>query len=131
MSVPNEVVVVPPELGALVADREKVWADIDRSQGLSAELAKLSSQVPQCAPAELQLQFGPESTPLAELAAVLPLLKEKISTARKLGADVKACQDEIAAIKQREKMTIVAIAVAAVVLLLVLLLVVGSLISGS
>jgi hypothetical protein len=131
MSVPNEVIVVPPELGALVADREKVWADIDKSQGLSAELTKLSSQVPERAPAELQLQFGPESTPPAELAAILPLLKEKIDTARKLGADVKACHDEIAAIKQREKMTVVAMVVGAVVLFIVLLLVIASLISGS
>lgn len=131
MSGPNDVVVFPPELGALVADREKVWADIDRSQGLSAELAKLSSQVPQRAPAELQLQFGPESTPPSELATIFPLLKEKIDTARKLGADVKACQDEIAAIKQREKMTVVAMVVGGVILFIVLLLIIASLISGS
>lgn len=131
MSVPNEIVVVPPEVGTLVADREKVWTDFDRSQSLAAELGKLSAQVPQCAPAALQLQFGPESTPTAELATVLPLLQEKIVAARKLSADVKACHAEIAAIKQREKMTIMIMAVAAIVLFIVLLIVVASLVSGS
>jgi hypothetical protein len=131
VSVPNDIVVVPREVAPLVADREKVWAEFDRSQSLAAELGKLSAQVPQRAPAELQLQFGPESTPPAELAAVLPQLKEKIAAAGKLSAEVKACHDEIAAIKQREKMTIVIMAAAAVVLFIVLLIVVANLISGS
>jgi hypothetical protein len=130
MPSPN-VIAIPPDLSELVADREKVWAEVERSQSLSAELGKLSAQVPQCAPAPLQLQFGPDSTPPAELAAVLPLLKEKIETASKLSTNVKACHDEIEAIKHREKMIIVAVAVAAVVLLIVLLIVAVNLLSGS
>jgi hypothetical protein len=125
----TNAVVAPPGLSELFAAREKVWESLDRSQSLTADLASLSSQVPNCAPAALQLQFGADSTPPAELATVLPLLKEKIETARKLSANVKTCYDEIEAIKHREKMTMVAAAVGAAVLLLLLIIVVASLLS--
>jgi hypothetical protein len=129
MSGTHEVVVVPSELSALVAEREKVWTAFDMSQNLSDELNKLSSQVPQCAPAELQLPFGSDIAPPDQLAAVLPLLKEKIETARKLNANVQSCHNEIAAIKQREKMIIMAMAAGGVVLLLVLFFVAVSFLS--
>ena len=126
---PDSNVVVPPDLRQLINDREKVWADFDRSQNLSAELGKLSSHVPKCAPAELQLKFGAGSTPSAELGTVVPLLKEKIEAARKLNTDVKACYDQIEAIKHKEKIMTVVAAVAGVLVLFVLVLMLVKLVS--
>ena len=108
----NSSVVIPPDLSRLIADREKVWLEFDRSQQLSAELTDLSSHVPECAPANLQLHFGASSTPPAELETLLPMLKEKLVAAHKLHAEVQACHAEIEAIKRQEK-TFVAVAIAA------------------
>jgi hypothetical protein len=130
MSGRNEVI-LPPDLSELVSAREKIWAEVDKAQGLSAELGKLSSQVPQCAPAELQLQLGAASTPITELETVLPLLKTKIARAHKLNTEVKVCHDQIEAIKRREKTIIVIAAVTGVVLLFVLLLIGFNLFSAS
>lgn len=124
-------VVVPPELSPLLIEREKVWADFDRSLNLSAEVSRLSSSVPECAPAELQLQLGADSTPFTELETVLPLLKGKIESTRKLNEEKTACFAEIEAIKQREKMIVTIGIIAGVVIFLVLIFVMISLLSGS
>lgn len=127
----NSSIVIPPDLSQLIADREKVWLEFDRSQQLSAELNQLSSHVPQCAPANLQLHFGAGSTPPAELAAVLPMLKENIVTTNNLHAEMQACHTEIEAIKRQEK-TLITIAVAVgVVILLVFFILLLYLVSGS
>jgi hypothetical protein len=128
---PNSNVVVPPELVPLITEREKVWADVDRSQKLSAEVGQLSSSVPECAPAELQLRFGADSTPLTEIETVLPLLKEKLETTRKLNAEKKGCFAEIEAIKHREKMVITIGSIAGVVILIVIIFVIINFLSGS
>jgi hypothetical protein len=127
----NSNVVVPPELIPLITEREKVWADVERSQKLSAEVGQLSSSVPNCAPAELQLRFGTDSTPLTELDTVLPMLKEKIETTRKLNTEKEGCFAEIEAIKRREKMTITIGVIVGVVILIVLIFVLIGLLSRS
>jgi hypothetical protein len=124
-------VIVPPDLSKLIIEREKVWVDFDRSQSQARDLNQLSNQIPDCVPAELQLQFEADSIPPTELETVLPMVKEKIETANRLKGEVKGCYDEIEAIKRKEKTVIVGIAVAGVVVLLVLLIVVIALVSGS
>jgi len=116
----NTSVVIPPELNQLIADREKVWLEFERSQQLSTELNKLSSHVPQCAPANVQLNFGPGSTPPAELEAVLPMLKEQLATTNNLHSEAQACHAEIEAIKRKEKTTITVAVVAGILILFVL-----------
>lgn len=127
----NSNVVVPPELIPLITEREKVWAEVDRSQNLSAEVARLSSAVPECAPAQLQLRFGADSTPLAELETILPMLKEKIETTRKLNAEKDGYFAEIEAIKRQEKMIITIGIIAGVVIFIVLIFVLIGLLSSS
>ena len=124
-------IIVPPDVSPLMAEREKVWADFDRSQNLSTEIKKLSSAVPDCAPAALQLKFGTDSTPLKELETVLPMLKEKIDTSNKLKAQITDCHAQIEAIKQKEKTIITIAAVAGGLVIFVVLILLISLVSGS
>jgi hypothetical protein len=127
----NSNVFIPPELSKQISEREKVWLDFDRSQNFAAELGGLSSAVPNCAPSELQLRFGSDSTPLNELETVLPMLKENIETAHKLKAEMQSCYGQIEAIKQQEKKIIMIGVIAGVVVLLVLIFVIVNLASGS
>ncbi|MFL6255146.1 MAG: hypothetical protein ACJ74T_08980 [Pyrinomonadaceae bacterium] len=127
----NSSVVIPPDLSPLITDRERVWLEFDRSQQLSAELNQLSSHVPQCAPANLQLPFGAGSTPPAELEAVLPMLKQNLATTNNLHAEVQACHSEIEAIKRKEKNIITGAVIAGVLLLLVLFILLLYAVSGS
>lgn len=121
MASPN--VVIPPELITLIDEREQIWAEVDRAQNLTAQLGQLSAQVPNCTPASLQLQFGADNNPTAELATILPLLKEKIEATNKLKAEVQASYNQIEAIKQQEKMIITVAVISGVVLFLILILV--------
>jgi hypothetical protein len=121
-------VIVPPEFGKLISEREKAWADFDRSQSLAGALNQMAKEIPDCAPAEMQLQFGADSIPPAELEALLPLVKQKIETANRLKADVKSCYDEIETIKQKQKNVIIGLGVGGAVLLLILLIVLVSVI---
>jgi hypothetical protein len=116
-------VIVPPDLSKLIIEREKVWVDFDRSQSQAGDLNQLSNQIPDCAPAELQLQFGADSIPPTEIETVLPMVKEKIETANRLKAEVKGCQEEIEAIKRKEKSVVVGIIVAGSIVLLILIIV--------
>jgi hypothetical protein len=127
---PNSNIVMLPDLTSLIAEREKVWEEVDRSQKLSAQLDQLSSHVPKGAPAELQLAFGTDSTPPAELEMVLPMLNEQIKTASKLNAEVKECYAQIEAIKHQEKMIMIGAVVGGAVVLIVLVLVIINLVSG-
>ena len=124
-------VIVPPDLSKLIIEREKVWVDFDRSQSFAGDLNQLSTQIPDCAPAELQLQFPADSTPLTELETVLPMVKEKIEAANRLKAEVKGCYDEIEVIKRKEKTLIIGLVVAGVLALLFLISVVVALVSRS
>jgi hypothetical protein len=122
-------VIVPPDISKLIIEREKLWLEFDRARGLATELSQVASQIPNCTPAELQLQFGADSIPPAEVASVLGLVKEKISAVDRLKADMQSRHDEIASIKQKQKTVIVSLAVGGAVVLLILLIVMISVIS--
>jgi hypothetical protein len=124
-------VMFPPDLSKLIIEREKVWGDFDRSQSLVADLKQLLTQIPDCAPAGLQLRFPTDTIPPTQLETILPMVKEKIETAKRLKAEVKGCNDEIETIKRKEKTIMVGIAIAGVVALLLVLIVIVALISGS
>lgn len=122
-------VIVPPDISKLIIEREKLWVEFDRAQGLAGDLRQLSQHIPDCAPAALQLQFGVDSIPTTELETVLPMVKEKIDVSNRLKGDVKSCYEEIETIKRRQKTVIISLAVGGAVLLLILIIVFVSLVS--
>jgi hypothetical protein len=123
-------VIIPPDLSKLIIEREKVWEGYERSQSMVADLNQLSGQIPDCAPAEIQMQFGPDSLPTAEIETILPKVKEQIAASNRLKGEVKGCHDEIEAIKRKEKTTIMVIVIGGGVLLLILIIIVVSVISS-
>jgi len=123
-------VIIPPDWSKLILEREKIWDDYDRSQRMVGDLSQLSKQIPDCAPADIQMQFGPDSIPTTELETLLPKVKEQIEAATRLKAEVQGCHNEIEAIKRKEKTTIVIMAVAGAVVLLILLIVLLSIVSA-
>jgi hypothetical protein len=119
-------VIVPPDISKLIIEREKLWVEFDRAQGLVGDLKQLSQHIPDCAPAELQLKFGADSIPTTELEIVIPMVKEKINVSNRLKSEVKSCYEEIETIKRKQKTLIVGLAVGgAVVLLIVLILLIS------
>jgi hypothetical protein len=123
-------VIIPPDWSKLILDREKIWDDYDRSQSMVGNLGQMAKQIPDCAPADIQMQFGPDSLPTTELETLVPKVREQIETASRLKAEVQGCHNEIAAIKQKEKTTIIVMAVAGAVVLLVLLIVIIAIVSS-
>lgn len=123
-------VIIPPDWSRLILDREKIWDDYDRSQSMVGDLNQMSKQIPDCAPADMQMQFEPDSLPTTELETLVPKVKKQIETASRLKAEVQECHNEIAAIKQKEKTTIIIMAVAGAVVLLILLIVILSIVSS-
>src|SRR5258708_32808347 len=118
-------VIIPPDFSKLIIEREKVWTDYESSQRIVSDLTQISHQIPDCVPAEMHLEFGPDSLPTTELERLLPMVKEQIEAANRIKAEVKGCHDEIEAIKRKEKTTILIMAVGGVGLLIILLLFVG------
>lgn len=123
-------VIIPPDWSKLILDREKIWDDYDRSQSKVGDLSQMSKQIPDCAPADIQLPFGPDSLPTTELETLVPKVREQIETASRLKAEVQNCHTEIAAIKQKEKTTIIIMAAAGAVVLLIVLIVIVSIVSS-
>ena len=116
-------VIVPPEVGQLIAEREQVWANFDRAQSLAAEFQKLCSQVPNVAPANLQL---PASTnPPTHLETTMQQIKQELAMVEKLNGEIRSCNEQIEAIKRSEKMTIALIAGGAVVVFIIFIIVVA------
>ncbi len=122
-------VIVSPDFSNLIIEREKVWLESDRAQGLAADLSQLAKHISDCAPAELQLQFGADSIPTAELETILPMVKEKINAANRLKAEVKSSYEEIESIKRKQKSIILGLVVAGAVIVLILLIVLISIIA--
>jgi len=123
-------VIIPPDWSKLILDREKIWDDYDRSQSMVGNLDQMANQIPDCAPADIQMEFRPDSSPKTELETLVPKVKEQIETANRLKAEVQGCYNEIAAIKQKEKTTIIIMVVAGAVVLLVVLIVIVSIVSS-
>lgn len=124
-------IIVHPAFNQLISEREKIWADFDRSKSVAGELNQLATQIPDCEPATLQLQFGADSIPPTEIETVLPMIKEKIAIANRLGTEMKGCYDEIESIKRKQKTVIVSLVAGGLVLLLILIIVVISAISSA
>jgi hypothetical protein len=122
-------VIVTPDLTKLILEREKLWVDFDRANGLARDLSQLSQQIPDCLPAALQLQFGADSIPTTELETVLPMVKEKLNVVDRLKTDVQGCYDEIESIRRKEKSVILWMVVGGAALLLIMLIVLISVIS--
>jgi hypothetical protein len=124
-------VIVPSDFSKLIIEREKVWVDFDRSRRLAGDLAQLSNQIPDCVPAEPQIQFGTDSIPPTELETLFPMVNERIATANRLKAESMRCYEEIQAIKGKEKTVIIAMVIGGSIVLLILLILIISLVSGS
>src|SRR5439155_22646870 len=101
-------VIIPPDFSKPIIDREKIWTDFDSSRNLAGELNQLGKQIPECAAAEIQVQFDAGSIPPQELQTILHLLKRELETTNRLKTEVKGSQDEIEAIKRKEKTLIIA-----------------------
>ncbi|HKR11589.1 MAG TPA: hypothetical protein VJT15_06015, partial [Pyrinomonadaceae bacterium] len=116
-------VIVPPDVNQLLAEREQVWTSFDRAQGLVEEFRKLCSQVPNVAPASLQLPAS-TSNPPAHLESAMQGIKKELMTVEKLNGEIRSCHEQIEAIKRSEKMTI-ALIVGGVLVVLVIFLIVA------
>jgi hypothetical protein len=126
---PGTNVIVPPDISKLIIEREQVWSEFDRGQGIAGKLRELAKRIPDCAPAELQLQFGPDSVPMVELETVYPMVQEKIDTASRLKAEVQSCYNEIEAIKKKEKTLMLALIAGGGVVLLIIVIVIIAVVS--
>ncbi|HKY43770.1 MAG TPA: hypothetical protein VJM50_11825 [Pyrinomonadaceae bacterium] len=121
-------VIVPPEVGHLIAEREQIWANFDRAQSLAAEFQKLCSQVPNVAPATLQLPASPN--PPAHLETTMQQIRQELTAVEKLNTEMRSCHEQIEAIKRNEKMTIALIAGGVLVALIIFIIVVAALVSS-
>jgi hypothetical protein len=117
----NSNINIPSELGSLIYERQKIWAEVDKSRSHVTELSQLSSHVANCAPAELEAALSSQGTPPAELVAALALLKNEIESIDKLKAEMASCRMEIEQIQSRDRTVIIAIIV--VVLLLIIIVI--------
>lgn len=122
-------VIIPPDINQLIAEREQVWTNFDRAQGLVEEFRKLCSQVPNVAPAKLQLPASPNNPP-AHLESVMQQIKQELMAVEKLNAEMRSCQEQIEAIKRNEKMTLALIAGGVVVVFIIFLIVIAALVSS-
>ena len=122
-------VIIPPEVNQLIAEREQVWTNFDRAQGLVGEFQKLCSHVPNVAPANLQLPASPGNPP-AHLESTMQQIKEELTTVEKLNAEMRSCHQQIEAIKRSEKMTIALMAGGGVVGLIIFIIVIAVLVSS-
>lgn len=118
----NPHIIIPSDLSALINERERIWQAANYSAQNVAELNQLASLIADCPPAVLQSTFTQERTPSAEIASVLPALKNELETINRLRADIAGRQVEIEQIKKRDR-TIIIVAAAVVVLLLIILIV--------
>jgi hypothetical protein len=126
---PSANIIVTPDLTKLVIEREKLWVDFDRARGLAKDLGQLSQQIPDCVPATLQLQFGPDSLPTTELETLLPMVKERINVFNRLKTEMKDCYDEIESIKRKQKAVVMWLTIGGAAVLLIMLIVLISVIS--
>lgn len=122
-------VIIPPDINQLIAEREQVWTNFDRTQGLVEEFRKLCSQVPNVAPAKLQLPAPPNNPP-AYLESVMQQITQELMAVEKLNAEMRSCYEQIEAIKRNEKMTMALIAGGVVVILIIFLIVIAALVSS-
>lgn len=118
-------IIIPSDLGSLIGERERIWAEGDKAATYVAELNQLSSKVPNCAAAVLQSAFSRENIPPTELASVLPVLKNELENIARLQHEIEGCHAEIQRIQSRDKKIIIA-AIAAVVLFIIILIAVIS-----
>lgn len=118
----NSNIIIPSELSKVLNEREKVLTNIERAQSLVGELGRLSSSIPECKPAGVQLQSPPENTPLTQIELALPLVKNEIATINKLKAEVKGCEDKIKNIHRKEKL-IITISISAIIMIIIIILI--------
>lgn len=122
----SQPIIIPDELGRFIDERQRIWADVNKSQSHAAELNQLSSAIPNCAPAQLQSSFTKEQAPPTELASVLAALKNELANISNLGTEIMKHQAEIEEIRKRDKSIITALVVAAVVMIIILIAVISS-----
>jgi len=122
-------VIVPPDVNQLIAEREQVWTNFDRAQGLVEEFRKLCSHVPNVAPANLQLPAAPNNPP-AHLESTMQQIKQELATVQKLNAEMKSCHQQIDDIKRKEKTMIALMAGGAVLVLIIFIIVIAVLVSS-
>ena len=122
-------VIVPPDVTQLISEREQVWADFERAQGLVEDFRKVSAAVPNTAPAQLQLSSGTHNPPAA-LAEALQQMKNELGAVQELHANIAGCHAQIEAIKRNEKTMIALIVGGIVVVFIVFLIVVVSIASS-
>ena len=125
----NTNVIVPPDVTQLISEREQVWAEFERAQGLVDDFRKVSAAVPNTAPAQLQLSSGTHNPP-ADLSHTLQQMKNELDAVQKLNADIMDCQAQIEAIKRSEKTMIALMVGGVVVVFVVFLIVVASIVSA-
>ena len=122
-------VILPPDVTQLISEREQVWAEFERAQGLVEDFRKVSAAVPNTAAAQLQLSSGTHNPP-ADLSYALQQMKNELAAVQKLNADIMTCDAQIEAIKRSEKTMIALIVAGIVVVFIVLLIVVASIVSA-
>lgn len=123
-------VILPPEVNQLVAEREQVWTNFDRAQSLVEDFRKLCSHVPNVAPADLQLPASTNNPP-AHLETTMQQIKQELATVQKLNAEMSSCQQQIEAIKRKEKTIIALVAGGAAVALIVCFIIIAALVSAA
>ena len=126
---PSTNVIVSPDINQLIAEREQVWMNFDRAQGMAEEFRKLCSHVPTVAPANLQLPASPNDPP-AYLATTMQQIKQELAAVEALNAKIRSCNEQIEAIKRKEKTTIALIVGGVVVALIIFLIVIAALVSS-
>lgn len=122
-------VIVPPDVNQLITEREHVWTNFDRAQNLVEEFRKLSSRVPNVAPANMQLPASVNNPP-AHLETTMQQINQELAAVEKLNAEMRSCHEQIEAIKRSEKMTIALIAGGVLVVLIIFIIVIAVLVSS-
>ena len=122
-------VIVPPDVNQLIAEREHVWTNFDRAQNLVEEFRKVSSRVPNVAPANMQLPASVNNPP-AHLETTMQQINQELAAVEKLNAEMRSCHEQIEAIKRREKLTIALIVGGVLVVLIIFIIVIAVLVSS-
>ena len=126
---PSTNVIVSPDVNLLITEREQVWTNFDRAQGLVEEFRKLCSHVPNVAAANLQLPASPNNPP-SQLQTTMQQINQELAAIEKLKAEMSSCHEQIQAIKSKEKMMIALIVGGVLIALIIVVILMAAVASN-
>lgn len=112
-------VIIPGDIGKLLDERVKVWANFDSSQSTFENLNRLLSKIKSSEPAKIAESLSGGNLPTLELASALSQLESELAKIEKSESTIRSHKEEIEKIESQQRWMI-AIAIIVVIVIIII-----------